>query len=544
MPTSASFSQKNGSQEPLLVGFLTTLGVNVGDDFIREGIRQCLDQSDVFIAPLFVNKHDPESLYAVRDIELTSVSDKILGSDLFIQSGAPVYWHHGPDGHRSTHAEWHSWAWEDRILRTDAQPVFLNLGAGSCQPWGDNGEAFLKDPECARFARRAGHRARITTVRDPVAGRILDQLGVAHHCLPCPAFLAAGNFVSRRSAGGWIGVNLMPKGGHFELNGTIDVLQWIRKVYVLLEMLRKMGPLVFICHDEPEELFARLFATGAERIFRSNSYRDYLDLFRDLSCMFANRVHAGVAAAGFGVPAIIAGTDTRVLTGAWLGLDLFYAGTLDPIEVGERMRVLLLNREAERERLVGLRERTLRQYADLLNPVLAEVRPGSPSRSPIAVVHPLRRWLATQQSASTWTERIGVEPLLAIGESGFHSPEPYCQSQLRWTDGHAKLTFPGELDARFSSMRLSLWPVHPIGHRFEVRIDGQTLLQAEVGPAGDWQGPVPLTPGGLKEIEIVSDVMRPAGEVRPLGVALRQIKLELLSPPVADKTLAPLTNFA
>ncbi len=59
-----------------------------------------------------------------------------------------------------------------------------------CQPWGDDGEGFVKDPACASFAQRAGRRAAITTVRDPLASRILDRLKVPHHCLPCPAFLA------------------------------------------------------------------------------------------------------------------------------------------------------------------------------------------------------------------------------------------------------------------------------------------------------------------------------------------------------------------
>ena len=40
------------------IGFLTTLGVNVGDEFIREGIRHVLDQCGVPYAPFYVNKRE------------------------------------------------------------------------------------------------------------------------------------------------------------------------------------------------------------------------------------------------------------------------------------------------------------------------------------------------------------------------------------------------------------------------------------------------------------------------------------------------------
>src|SRR5687767_211941 len=155
---------------PLSVGFFTSLGVNVGDEFIREGIRAVLDGVGVPYHPFYIHKLDPASLAEPREDEPFLVRDKYWDSDVFIQAGAPVYWHILEGQSTSLNSAWHQWMWEDRILRnSDEGPVFFNLGAGSCQPWGDDGAAFVADPACAGFARRASARAVLTTVRDPLA---------------------------------------------------------------------------------------------------------------------------------------------------------------------------------------------------------------------------------------------------------------------------------------------------------------------------------------------------------------------------------------
>jgi hypothetical protein len=114
------------------VSFLTTLGTNVGDDFIREGIRAVLDRVLPGYRPLFINKHDAASISSRREGEPIRSRDKYRESDLFIQSGAPVYWHLKQGAHRSVDAEWHPWLWRDRVLgERGPHPIFLNLGAGS-----------------------------------------------------------------------------------------------------------------------------------------------------------------------------------------------------------------------------------------------------------------------------------------------------------------------------------------------------------------------------------------------------------------------------
>lgn len=515
----------NNLHESLVVGFLTTIGVNVGDEFIREGIRHCFDSIGIPINPYFVNKHDPDSLSRPRDLECGVLSDKILDCDVFVQSGAPVYWHHGVGGHRSTAAEWHSWAWEERILPASPEPVFLNLGAGSCQPWGDGGRSFLEDPGCADFATRAATRAALTTVRDPVADDILKQLDIEHHCLPCPAFLAAGRLSPVPFARDLVGVNLMPLGGHFDFGGDFDKLSWILRIHELLQDLRKMGRVIFICHDTEEVRFAEHFATASERIFVSSSYRDYLDLFRNLTCIFANRVHAAVAASGFGVPAIIAGGDTRARIGEWIGLDVMQSKSLHPEDAAQRMEQLMKHRVLENERLIELREQTLRDYTRLIAPILAGIRHRANQSPTVDVEGPIQRWIRNSIRDSEWIDRIAIDQFWFIREKGFHDGEIYEGAQLRWTGGMASVQFPPEFDLYFDRLTISLWGVHPEKHFCRVRVNNEVIIEAALAADSPWSGEVSFTPRRIEKIEIESDVLQPEGDPRRLGVALRDLRI-------------------
>lgn len=525
----------SGHDLPLKIGFLTTLHVNVGDEFIRQGIRHCVDRVRVPWIPFFVNKHDPKSLVEVRDGEVDQVANKIRDVDIFIQSGSPVYWHHGQGGHRSTHAEWHDWVWENGLLNSVERPTLLNLGAGSCQPWADTGDSFVNDPECADFARRAAARSSLTTVRDPVASNMLTRLGVSHHSLPCPAFLAAASFATHSSAGTLIGVNLMPKGGHFEFQTRRSTPAWVRQLHDLLQRLRSQGRVLFICHSVEEQHFAHLFAEGTEQVFYSPNYRDYFDVFRMLTCIFSNRVHAAVTAAGFGVPGVIAGTDTRVQIGEWLGLGALHSPDLHAEEAAALVEALLGQRQQHRERLLCLRNETEARYLELLAPILESVSPRYLPPRPAAVRHPFVKWAASVPGADPWTARLGLEPQWPIEERGFYESETWHGEPLRWTNGQAILQIPDELTLLCAGVEISFWNLFPPGFHFLVRINGSFLAQQDkVGReiAGVeshdvsryWTGSAVFPPQPLRTIEIISDTRPGTDDPRTLGMAIRQIR--------------------
>src|SRR5690349_12387299 len=77
------------------VAFITTVGKNVGDEFIREGIVSLLEEAIGPFDSFYVNKHDLTSLSRPLLDEMELVPDKLQAADLIVQAGAPVFWRLG-----------------------------------------------------------------------------------------------------------------------------------------------------------------------------------------------------------------------------------------------------------------------------------------------------------------------------------------------------------------------------------------------------------------------------------------------------------------
>src|SRR5262245_31558373 len=97
------------------IAFMTTIGVNVGDEFIREGIMSFLDEIMPGYRAFYVSKHDLSSLKARRLDEDEVLKDKFLDADVIIQAGAPLYWKNA--GSACHNAEWVEELWRKRIFQ-------------------------------------------------------------------------------------------------------------------------------------------------------------------------------------------------------------------------------------------------------------------------------------------------------------------------------------------------------------------------------------------------------------------------------------------
>jgi SAM-dependent methyltransferase len=342
------------------IAFMTTLGVNVGDEFIREGIFSFFDEIFPNWTPFYVNKHDLLSLEALHLDELTTLGDKFRDADIIVQSGAPVYWKIGESSSYSV--EWAEELWEKRIFALGPQKPILNIAAGACQPYPDFAHTFLSDPRCVEFARKAAAACRWTSVRDPLASQILCALGVEHEALPCAALHAARRTNFKGTFGGVVGVNLMPLGGHFRLRDDFDDDVWNAVCQALVKSLRKYHRLLFIAHDASEKAFMERYRGEGEVIFLSGSWRDYLHVYAKSSAVVSNRVHGAVCAAGFGRPTVIIGNDTRLMIGDFIGIPSLYAMEAKAGQVVDLIEDGIRGQKAEGERLIHLREESAGRY--------------------------------------------------------------------------------------------------------------------------------------------------------------------------------------
>jgi 2-polyprenyl-3-methyl-5-hydroxy-6-metoxy-1,4-benzoquinol methylase len=343
------------------IAFMTTLGVNVGDEFIREGIFSFLDDIFKNWEPYYVNKHDLTTLHRHCEDETMIMDDKFRDADIIVQSGAPVYWQLGSS--TCYNVEWAEALWENRIFRLGPEKPVLNIAAGACQPYPDYAKSFLADPLCVQFARKAGYASRWTSVRDPLASQILYALGIKHEVLPCSAFHAARRTNFRGGFDQVVGVNLMPKGGHFKLRQDLNECDWKQKIGSLLTHLRKRHRLVFIAHDTDEKAFMEQFLVSGEVVFHSAKFRDYLHVYSKCCGVISNRVHAAICAAGFLRPSVILGNDTRLLIADYIDIPSRYIDDVAVEEIVDLFEYGLAHEDEERERLMSLREKTAARYS-------------------------------------------------------------------------------------------------------------------------------------------------------------------------------------
>lgn len=365
------------------IGLITTLNMNIGDDFIREGICRVLrhvfrDREIEFIP---VNKHQPftvfPSLHPAKIAEAgmrLPVGGRIMGSaantlaktgrsrfddcDLIVQCGAPVLW---PDCNK---CEWAEPLWYSVVGRLYKRIPVMNLAAGSCYPW-ENQPEKIENPADAEFLRRISSYCVATTTRDVLARKLFASIGVENTFLPCTALLAGG---TNRKPGEYkdhILINYMPGGGHYDWGQQIDPAVWDRAIASLISKLQKKHKVAMLCHNETEKNAAAKIAPHLPIIFPKTP-DEYFTQIAGAKAAVCNRLHASVGMAGLGIPSIAIGTDTRLLMVDAISVPALYVkdATLEKIE--SFLEKIISDREPESRRLLALREQVWNQYVELV----------------------------------------------------------------------------------------------------------------------------------------------------------------------------------
>lgn len=366
------------------IGLITTLDTNIGDDFIRSGVINVIKNiyKGKQLEFVSINKHNPYSVYpAWHPIHLRNLANHLPlvnghtknvietifpkigfsifdGCDLIIQCGAPVFWLNC-----STN-EWAKPLWYEVVGRLHEQIPVLNIAAGSCYPW--ESQCTLSDLTAdVEYIKKILGFCRLTTVRDQLAQNICKSVGNEAPLIPCSAFLAAYGREAELHESGFILINYMSGGGHFDWEQEIDNKQWEKAVKRTINALEKRHKLAFLCHNEDEYSLARQFDCNFP-IFFPRTPTEYFDCISNAKFGICNRMHASVGMAGMGIPSIAVCTDTRLLMVDELGLPIYYVKDVDANILEENAEVLLSTLKSEKERLLVLQARTWEMYCSAI----------------------------------------------------------------------------------------------------------------------------------------------------------------------------------
>lgn len=334
------------------VTFITTIDRNPGDAFIRAGIEFLLQQIMPFYVPYYVDKHDIRSLNRhwwfltkhpkkVRKLlgmylNLFERNQDVFSlADLIVQAGTPLFYISPNDkGLYDTYTssittDWVQEIWINRLLSHKNDIPIINMAVGTCQPYHSDTSEFDRSHELIEFIERTVTRSSVTIVRERNAFQLLRRYNLNGYCLPCASIFACNFHGIYAEEPEFVAVNYMHGGSHYTLGQNIDFDGWQKTFTTIYNYLKEKHRVVVVCHAPKEVLHIRSILPEAET-FYSNCYEDYLRIYAKTKFGVLNRVHGGMAIAGFGRPSVIIGNDTRVKMAEMMELPIYFVNDANP----------------------------------------------------------------------------------------------------------------------------------------------------------------------------------------------------------------------
>lgn len=328
--------------------FITTVNHNIGDDFVREGLKFLISKHfGKHVEFSEIHKHSPITarygFESVRSVALSRLldpllplsltRDRILESDIVVQSGAPVYWCHknvgkdrsrGRGSHCASNNGWYRPLVLKRFARNDNAKL-INLAAGTCQRYHSDGKEFIYCSKCKRYIKDLFERCTVTTVRDRLAKTVLNSIGLDAPLIPCSSIFAIDQFGLKPEHGDYVAFNYMDGGGHYHFGQNIDAGMWESTMTRFYWEIVKYQKIVFVCHDDKEVKAAKKIDSNSN-IFISNNFVDYLKFYARAKFGIMNRVHGAFLMASFEKPSVIIGSDSRSRMAEMVGLESIFVG--------------------------------------------------------------------------------------------------------------------------------------------------------------------------------------------------------------------------
>ena len=364
------------------IAIITTVNHNVGDDFVREGIKYLIKKKFNNEKILFQNihKHSPiTSRYGyekIRNLRVSNTLDKIIPkswsadrvfeADILIQSGAPVYWCH--DEHHCYSNEWYQPIIKNRFLKNknkNKNVKLINFAAGSCQVYHSEGSEFCK--KCNNYIKEFYNLCDVTTVRDTLSQRIFKEIDVHVPVIPCSSIFAIDEHSLKNNEGEYVVVNYMKGGAHYTFGQKIDFEKWenqFKKFYFNLKAKEKV---IISCHNKIEVDEALKLDPKAQIFYEKDNYLAYMKFYSAAKFGIMNRVHGAFLMASYGKPSILIGNDSRAKMIKEIGLKHYFVNEVDYKLLNKEYEYLKNGADNFKERFKKIKHKAFNDYMDALS---------------------------------------------------------------------------------------------------------------------------------------------------------------------------------
>lgn len=226
-----------------------------------------------------------------------------------------------------------------------------------------------------RYFERLFSYSTVSTVRDRYAQELWWALGRQAPLIPCGALVSGRRFQAlapRSDSNGenYIVINYQLTGANNDWGQKVDISKWRSTVADLIKRLQKRHKVVFLCHNKAEERHARM--VGADIPYLTpTTLQEYAEIIMRGKAGVASRIHAAIPMAGVGLPVTAIGTDTRLGTLDLMGIHTHFVSDATSELLEHEIEAGIKNSDAERHRLLDLREATARQYIEVFAPFVS-----------------------------------------------------------------------------------------------------------------------------------------------------------------------------
>jgi len=362
----------------MIITFITTIRHNVGDDFVRDGLKYLIKRAvkNNNIKFFNIHKHVPltarigmgslrrfKALQKVDDLlPLNLTSDRVLKADWLVQSGAPIYWCHETAKAHCYDNEWFVPLVQRRQQHSAAE--FLNIAGGSCQTFFSDGSEVCLD--CQAYIRELFTLAKTTTLRDRIAQKMLNFSGFDAPVLPCTSLFAADEYSLQSREDQYVVVNFMQRGAHYTFKQEINEQKWRTEFNRFYHKIKQSEKVVICCHNREEYLLARQLDPQGDIFYAAPDSTAYLQFFAGAKFGIVNRIHGALAMASFGKPALVIGSDTRTQMIKEIGLPVLYVNDADEESLFDGYRALNALKNTFPGYMKEIKAKALHEYMNAL----------------------------------------------------------------------------------------------------------------------------------------------------------------------------------
>lgn len=362
------------------ISIITTVNHNVGDDFVREGIKYLLRQhfKNQNIEFQNIHKHSPiTARYGFewfRNLRLSSKVDKILPkrwskdrvfeAEILVQSGAPVYWCHEIGGGHCYNNEWYKPLIKERFLN-NKNAKLLNLAAGTCQTYHSDGSEFCDT--CKNYMKEFYELASVTTVRDTLAKKIFLDIGIDVPVIPCSSIFAVDEHNLKNEGEEYIVVNYMKGGAHYTFGQKIDFEKWENEFKKFYFSLKQKERVIISCHNQKEVDEAKELDPNAEIFYVKDDYVEYMKFYSKAKFGIMNRVHGAFLMASYGKPSVVIGNDSRARMPEEIGLKHYFVNDANYKLLNKEYEFLKNGADNFSERFKVIKEKAFEDYMKALS---------------------------------------------------------------------------------------------------------------------------------------------------------------------------------